>query len=75
MGARGKLPMNSLPIEAPSTGAYKPSKEEEAERRKYRAKNALEDIERAEGHKRDSSLMKDVKQLAKEKVDCLKKIK
>lgn len=42
--------------------------------RKWKAEDALRDIERAEGHKRDKSLMGDVKKLAKEKVNCLKKI-
>lgn len=41
---------------------------------KWRAEDALRDIERAEVHKRDSTLMKAVKQLAKDKVASLKKI-
>lgn len=49
-------------------------KDHEAERKRYRAEDALRDIERAEGHKRDKSLMKDVKSLAKEKVKSLNKI-
>ncbi len=44
------------------------------ESRKWRAEDALRDIERAEKHKRDASLMKDVKQLAQEKVKSLKDI-
>lgn len=42
--------------------------------RKYRAEDALRDIERAEGHKRDKTLMSDVKKLAKDKVKSLNKI-
>lgn len=42
--------------------------------KKYRAEDALRDIERAEGHKRDKSLMSDVKKLAEEKVKSLKNI-
>lgn len=42
--------------------------------KRYKAEDALRDIERAEGHKRDKSLMKDVKQVAKEKMASLKKI-
>jgi len=42
--------------------------------RKYRARHALEDIERAEGHKRDKDLMRDVKKEARDKVKTLKKI-
>ena len=44
------------------------SKDEEARERKYRAERALEYIERAEAHKRDKALMKDVKSCAKEKM-------
>ena len=50
------------------------AKSDEARERKYRAEDALRDIERAEGHKRDKSLMGDVKKLAKDKVASLKKI-
>lgn len=46
----------------------------EARERKYRAEDALRDIERVEGHKRDKDLMRDVKGLAKEKMNSLKKI-
>lgn len=46
----------------------------EARERKYRAEDALRDLERAEGHKRDKALMADVKKLAREKADSLKKI-
>jgi hypothetical protein len=42
--------------------------------RKYKARSALEDIERAEGHRRDKDLMRDVKKLAKDKVKTLKDI-
>jgi len=44
------------------------------ERRRYMAEDALRDIERAEKHKRDAALMKDVKAMAKEKMASLKKI-
>lgn len=44
------------------------------ERRNWRAEDALRDIERAEGHKRDKALMSDVKKLAQEKVKSLKDI-
>lgn len=46
----------------------------EARERKYKAEDALRDIERAETHRRDKGLMADVKKLAKDKVDSLKKI-
>ena len=53
---------------APSNKNY------EAEERKRKAKYALEDIERAEGHKKDRALMKDVKSLAKSKIKSMQKI-
>ena len=46
----------------------------EAEERKRKAKYALEDIERAEGHKRNKELMKDVKAHAREKIKTMKSI-
>lgn len=48
------------------------NKSYEDRERKYKAEDALRDIERAEGHRRDKNLMKDVKSLAKEKVKSLK---
>jgi hypothetical protein len=40
--------------------------------KKWRAEDALRDIERAEAHKRDKALMADVKELAQAKVKALK---
>ena len=47
---------------------------EQKERRRYMAEDALRDIERAEKHKRNKNLMRDVKTVAKEKMASLKKI-
>jgi predicted metal-dependent hydrolase len=52
----------------------KRSHEDEARERKWRAEEALRDIERAEGHKRDKGLMKDVKACAKEKMKAYGKL-
>lgn len=41
---------------------------------RWRAEDALRDIERARKHETDKGLMKQVKALAKEKMNCLKKI-
>jgi hypothetical protein len=49
-------------------------RKDEAEEMKYKAKYALEDIERAEAHKSDKSLMKHVKAAAKSKMKALGKI-
>ena len=46
----------------------------QAEEMKRKAKYALEDIERAEGHKRDKELMKHVKKEAKEKIKTMSKL-
>lgn len=50
------------------------NKDYEAEERKRKARYALEDIERAEGHRKDRDLMRDVKALAKEKIKAMSKI-
>lgn len=41
---------------------------------KWKAKEALNDIKRAEGHKMDKNLMKHVKACAKEEMKTLKKL-
>ena len=50
------------------------SKDNEARERKWRAEDALRDIERAEKHKSDKALMKDVKLCAKEKMKAYGKL-
>jgi hypothetical protein len=76
--AKGKLPISKLPttrgVDTVQSSSYKPSKQELDERRRYQAEDALRDIERAEKHKSNKPLMSDVKQLADEKINCLKKI-
>ncbi len=79
--AKKSLPVEKLssktpvPVKIVSEGSSVASdKGYEARERKYKAEDALRDIERAETHKRDKGLMSDVKKLAKEKVDSLKKI-
>ncbi len=42
--------------------------------KKWRAQDALRDLERAAEHKRDKALMADVKKLAQDKVKSLKDI-
>lgn len=63
--------MESEVERAPSTMQ---KKDEEMERRRYRAEDAIRDLERAECHKKDKQLMKDIKSLAKEKMKVLGKI-
>lgn len=79
--AKKKLPVEKLgatkavPVrivnDAPSPST---DKSYEARERKYKAEDALRDIERAEQHKRDKALMSDVKKLAQDKVKSLKNI-
>lgn len=75
MAKKNKLPVvsnvstsNANPI------AVKRNSDDEVRERRYRAENALSDIERAKKHESDKGLMKDVKKLAKEKVKALKEI-
>ena len=71
-----KLPVASskpVPVKIVHDEISMPAKED-ARERKWRAEDALKDIERAEGHKRDKDLMGDVKKLAKEKVKSLNKV-
>ena len=63
-----------LPVASTANEAYKLSADEEKRERHYRAKSALEDLERAEGHKVDKDLMRDVKSLAKDKIKNLGKV-
>jgi hypothetical protein len=74
---KGKLPIagasnasEGIAMSAPN----KPSKEDMERQRRYRAEDAMRDLERAEGHKKDKALMRDVKTMAKEKMNNLKKI-
>lgn len=52
----------------------KANRNDEARERKWRAEDALRDIERAEGHKSDKDLMKDVKACAKQKMKAYGKL-
>lgn len=77
--AKNKLPVNVVSNTTTSNASpMKMKNEDEAwqtRERKYKAEEALSTIERAEGHKRDKALMRDVKALAKDKIKCLDKNK
>lgn len=68
---------HKLPVAMPSevNTAPKSDKEHEARERRYKAEDALRDMERVEGYRRNKELMRDVKILAKEKINNLGKIK
>ena len=67
---RSATPIPVQIVDRPSTS----SKVDMDRERKWKAEDALRDIERAEGHKRDATLMGDVKKLAKEKMTSLSKV-
>jgi hypothetical protein len=79
MAKKSKLPVQKLPTNSTMVGvgpaSAKPTKQELDQQRRWKAEDACRDIERAEGHKRDKALMADVKQVAQEKIDSLKRIK
>jgi len=77
--AKNRLPVaNKKPVPVTivsnSTTSNAMPKESMERERKWKAEDALRDIERAEQHKCDKALMKDVKKLAIEKMNSLKKI-
>lgn len=72
--AKKKLPTAKYVSDAPAAcTAYKQSKEEIARQRRYNAEDAMRTITRAEEIKSDNRLMGDVKSLAKEQMENLKK--
>ena len=77
MGKRGKVPANKLPTsKAPIPVKIvhdTPKAVSSNDDMKWRAEDAMRDLERAERHKGDPVLMKAVGSLAKEKMDSLKK--
>ncbi len=71
--------MAKMPVEKPLAKSDVPASptvnaEYDARERRYRAEEALRDIERAEKHKKDKTLMKDVKACAKEKMKTYDKL-
>lgn len=72
--------LKKLPVAGTSNAANgievstKRSPDDEARERRYRAESALNDIERAEKHRSDKALMKDVKVCAKEKMKAYGKL-
>lgn len=86
MAKANKLPVSDKPVKvtvvsnstmsnASPMKQNRLSPEESSRERKWKAEDALRDIERAETHKQDKALMKDVKCLAREKIKSLGNIK
>jgi len=70
---------SGLPVEKPASNmavgvSSRMSKEDEDRERRWKAESALETIQRAEQHKKDKMLMRDVKAMAKEKMAAMKKV-
>lgn len=73
MGKRGKLPKNRLPVENSPCVATKPTKDDEARERRYRAQDALRTLQQADDYRQNKQLMGDIKALAKEQMETAKK--
>ena len=73
-----KRTVNRLPTKEATTGIamsdVKTDPAYDAQERRYRAERACEDLERAEKHKMNKELMKDVKGVIKEKMKAYGKI-
>lgn len=66
---------SKLPVEMPSTAAYKPRKEDVERERRYRAENAIRTLKEADEIRRDKGLLKDCKQYVKEQAKTVDKLK
>lgn len=66
-----KLPVASASV--PECMPSKPTSAQKEQERRWKAEDALRSIQRAEEVKRDKDLMKDVRELATEQVNNLKK--
>lgn len=55
-------------------GKYKPSKEEEMRRRRYKAEDGLRTLQRAQEVMADKQLMADIRCVAAEQMKALKKV-
>lgn len=78
---KNKLPTSNKPIPVTvvsnsTTSNASPMKQKDSDYdRKWKAQDALRDLERAEEHKCNKELMKDVKSLAKQKIKSLSNLK
>lgn len=67
MAKKRKLPVESL-------GSSVPTASDKARERRYQVTDALNTMQRAEEIKKDKSLMKDIKLLAKDQMSALGKV-
>lgn len=73
MARTKKTTMSDMPQHA-SVGRYKPTKEDEARERRYRAEDALRTLSRAEEIRSDRGLMRDVKSHAKDQIKAVSRV-
>jgi hypothetical protein len=71
VGKRGTVGKNKLPVASVNPVMKDRDRDDDM---KWRAKSALDDIKRADMHRNDPKLMEHVKALAKQEVECLKKV-
>ncbi len=71
MSKRGTVGKNKLPVASVNPVMTDRDRDDDM---KWRAKNALDDIKRADMHRNDAKLMEHVKVLARQEVECLKKV-
>lgn len=69
MGKRGKIARNRLTV-----SDCAPSPADKSQERRYKAEDALRVLQRAKEYQTDKNLMKDVKELAREQMNALKRI-
>lgn len=75
MAKKAKLPIAKPPADYPQPSApMKRTKDDEARERRWRAEDALRTCKEYEKIKGDKQLMSDVKTLAKEEMNKLKKV-
>lgn len=75
MGKRGRLPKSKLPVVNVSEpcAASKPTKEQMDRERRHRAEDGLRTLNQAEDIRSDKQRMADIKNLAQEQMEALKK--
>lgn len=71
MAKKQKLPIAKTTSSVPEP--YRPTKEDEARQRRYRAEDGLRVLQQAEEIKNDKRRMSDIKALAKEQMETAKK--
>lgn len=69
-----KKKSSSLPVASNACSPYKPTAEDKARERRYRAEDDIRTMQRADEIKKDKERVSAMKQLAKEQMEALKKV-